>query len=246
MPKSAKNEDLLKEIRDNYDYCVNYWRDIREEAQTDMRYIAGDPWEPKERKAREDAGRPCMALDELNQYVNQLINDVRQNKRAITVVPKGAGANDKTSELIQGIIRNIEYKSNAQAAYVTAFENACNRSYGYFRISTQYVSESSFEQEIRIKRIPNPDTIYLDPDSKEADCSDMSYAFVIDTLTKKEFKRRFPEAELQDFSAQQLIDNPQWVKEESIQIAEYWKIKKTKRKLLLVNGEAGSYEGLSG
>lgn len=82
-PPARKDEDVLEELRERFRYATNAWRKIREEGQKDIRYLAGDPWEAKDRQIREDAGRPCLTLDELGQYVNQGINDLRQNKRGV-------------------------------------------------------------------------------------------------------------------------------------------------------------------
>lgn len=241
MPK-PNNEALLKEIRDNFDYCVNEWREIRKEAADDMRLLAGDPWDPQERAARSVKGqeRPCISLDLCNQYVNQVVNDVRQNPRGVTVVPTGEGANDKTAELRQGRIREIEYRSNAMTAYTTAFESAVSRSYGYFRIDKKYESPTSFFQELSVGRIPNPDTIYLDPDAREADFSDMGYAFELESIRRKDFAKLYPKAETINFSAEQAQEYSQWVQEDHIQIAGYWRVEITKRNLLSlnVNGKA--------
>lgn len=240
--KSAKgNKALLEEIRENYDYAMAAWREIREQATLDMNYIAGDPWDPKARRQREDLGRPCVSFDELNQYCNQVINNVRQSKTSVTVLPVGAGANDKTAEARQGIIRQIEYDSKAQAADITAFENALQRSYGYSRVDTEYVSPASFEQKICVKRIPNPDTVLFDPDCKEADCSDATYCFVVDVLRWKDFKRKYPKAKTVSFTTNDMTAAPSWVKPDSIQIAEYWKVELKKRKLLLMPLEAAKH-----
>lgn len=235
---SADDRDLLIEIRENYDYAMAAWKDIREEATLDMNYIAGDPWDPKVRRQREDLGRPCVSFDELNQYCNQVINNVRQSKTSVTVLPVGAGANDKTAEARQGIIRQIEYDSKAQAADITAFENALQRSYGYSRVDTEYISPTSFEQKICVKRIPNPDTVLFDPDCKEADCSDATYCFVVDVLRWQDFKRKYPKAKTVSFTTNDMKAAPSWVKPDSIQIAEYWKVERKKRKLLLMPLEA--------
>ena len=85
-----QDEALLKEIRENFEYALRYWKEIREEGDTDMRYVSGDPWDESEKKLREAQKRPCLVFDELNQYTNQLINDVRQNKRAVKVDPTGS------------------------------------------------------------------------------------------------------------------------------------------------------------
>jgi hypothetical protein len=81
------NEALLKEIREEFDYYSDAWREILDEGRDDMQYLSGDPWTQAEKDARENAGRPIVSFDELTQYVNQIINDVRMNKRSIKVTP---------------------------------------------------------------------------------------------------------------------------------------------------------------
>jgi hypothetical protein len=247
MPRpDNKNEKLLTEIREHFTYASEQWRSIREEAKKDMRYISGDPWDPAHKQKRMAKDRPCLTFDELNQYVNQLINDARQNKRSIKVMPMGSGANDKTAEFRQGMIRQIEYKSNAQTAYLTAFENAASRSYGYFRIGVRYVQglSASFDQELYIGRIPNPDTVFMDPDFKEFDGSDMDWCYVIDNYSKEKYKKKFPGAEIRDFTAEHMDIATQWISDDRVQVGEYWTVEKSKRTLMLFEGDeqATGYE----
>ena len=143
-----------KEIRDQFSHDTAELEEIRREANKDMRVIEGNPWSDDDRLQRTDAGRPCLSFDELGQYMNQAINDVRQNKRGIIVTPVGGGATDKTAEFRQGKIRDIEYRSNAQQAYTTMYGNAVQRGYGFLRLVPRYVQESvsepdagSFDQE---------------------------------------------------------------------------------------------------
>lgn len=235
----TKNEKLLKEIRDRFDYCTDMWKDIREAAKVDMQYVSGNPWPEAEVLKRKAKGRPCLTFDEISQYTNQLVNEIRQNKRAVNVVPRGYGANDKTAELRGDLIREIEYKSNAQSAYSCAFENICHRSYGGWKIVRQYVSDKGFEQELRIVRIPNPDSSYPDPDCKEADYSDAMYWFLLDLVPRKEYKRKYPKATITDFNDDQKQAASNWIKEDQIQVAEYWRIELKKRNLLQVKGPDG-------
>lgn len=235
----TKDEKLLKEIRENFAYASDQWRDIRDEAKKDIRYISGDPWEPKEKEERDDTGRPYLALDELNQYVNQLINDVRAQKRAVKVIPDGEGANDKSSENRGNIIRGIEYRSNAQAAYICAFENAAQRSYGYIGIRPEYENDKSFNQVLCIKRIPNPDMVLPDPDTKKQDGSDMRWCFELDFIPRKQFERRYPDAEVKDFTPEDIELAPEWISDRHVLVAAYWKIKIKYRTLLQVEGPDG-------
>src|SRR5690349_14521589 len=129
---SEKNEALLQEIRDDYRYFSTYWEETRKERRIDLRYICGDPWDEKDRKAREAAGRPCINHDELGQYVNQFVSNLRSNKRGIKIEPAGNGANDQTARLRQDKARTIEYRSKAQDVYLRAARDMAEGSYGFF------------------------------------------------------------------------------------------------------------------
>lgn len=232
-------EKLLAEIRNRFDYAKTYWDDIYTAGDEDMKFVALDPWPAAEKRMREQAVRPCLVMDEINQNVNQLINAVRQNKRSVKVVPRGFGANDKTAELRGDLIREIEYKSNAQSAYICGFENICNRSYGGWKIVRRYVNEKSFDQELRIVRIPNPKSSYPDPDCKEQDFSDAKFWFLLDLCPRSEYKKKYPEATIVDFDSEQYKQATNWITEDTVQVAEYWKVILTNRLLHLVKSPTG-------
>src|SRR5258708_7037868 len=87
MPETNPNSALLKEIRENYTIFKQEWQPIVDEGDRDMLAVGGDPWEAKEREFRDKYDRPILTWDELSPYVNQLVNDLRQNKRAIKINP---------------------------------------------------------------------------------------------------------------------------------------------------------------
>jgi len=220
----SKNDTLLREIREDYTYFRDYWRENYEESKIDLRYVSGDPWEPDDRRAREDNNRPVISPDELEQYLNQAINNLRQNKRAIKVNPAGSGAEDKDADRRSAIIRGIEYKSNAQAAYTNAFESAINCAFGFFRVTTKTVSKDG-EVEPRIKIIENPLSVLIDPDAKEADFSDQKRCFVLDVMRERDFASRYPKAQKKSFTADDIAAAPDWLMgKETVLVAEYWRI----------------------
>jgi hypothetical protein len=236
MPKHKRADDeaILKELRDRFEYALNQWKDNRQESDTDMRFLSGQAWDADELTERDDEGRPALNFDELNQFPNQLINDVRQNKRAVKVDPTGSGQTDEEAELRGGMIRDIEYTSSAQAAYVTGFEAAAQRGMGTWAYRTKYTDDASFNLHLEVRRIANQASVVIDPDFKEADASDMEYAFIVDELSREEFKRRFPDAEVIDFSEADIrVVGNQWIDEKRVQVAEYYRVTREKRKLLL-------------
>lgn len=216
------DELLVREIREDFSYFRDFWRENHDEAKIDLQYIAGDPWKSSDRQEREDNNRPVLSPDELSQYQNATINNLRQNRRAIKVSPKGSGANDKDAEARSAIIRGIEYKSNAQSAYTNAFENQINCGFGFFRVTTKIISKDD-EVEPRIKGIENPLSVLLDPNAKEADFSDQKRCFVMDVRRQRDFAKQYPKAEKRSFSADDIAAAPDWFASENILIAEYWR-----------------------
>lgn len=219
---------LLEEIRENYETAFESFQPSMSEGDKDIQFILNDGWNEGEKALRRKPGseRPMVNCDQLNQYTNIVINEVRQHPRQIKISPAGYGATAKLAELRENRLRAIQYRSDAQAAYLTAMENACQRSYGYARVILRYVSETSTDQEIVIQRIPNPNSVLFDPACREIDCSDAEFCFVLENFTKKAFKRRWPRAKITDFDATYSTDYPLWIKDKHIQVAEYWKVHK--------------------
>jgi hypothetical protein len=241
--REKKGDDaLLEEIRDRYTYANDQWEPIRKAAKRDMQFVGGDPWDPKDRKAREDAGRVCLSLDELHQYFNQLINDVRANPRAPKFDPTGNGASAKTSEFYQGKMREIEYRSQAQIAYTTAFQNAVHQSYGWLRFSSKWMPKG-FVQDLWIESIENPDLVLGDPDALRPSSSDQRYLFYLQERSIKEFKREFPEAEVTNFTPEVISQAPAWIKPERIMLAEYWKVEPVTKELVQMQMPDGTTRG---
>lgn len=249
-----QSDPLLAEIRRRFQYAQDEWRDIREEGRHDMRVVAGDPWDATDKRQRIDAGRPALSMDEIGQYVNQLVNDVRQHQRAIQVTPVGDGANDASAEFRQDLIRQIEYHSKAQDAYTCGFENAVQRSYGFWRVASRYVTDrlttdtagtlsaSLLDQELVIEPIVNPDLVLIDPDFQRPDGSDMKWAFEYERWPVAEYKKQWPKAVVRDASPELTRAYPAWVQPESIQVAAYWSIEHTTTTVYAVPGPDGSFQ----
>jgi hypothetical protein len=226
----TKNDALLKRIRERYRYAMDKWRRNRTEGQKNMRYVSGDPWDDEDRNARK--GRPTVCADQLNQFVNQVVNTARQNPRGIIVDPAGDGATEELAEYRENRIRAIEYGCNASQAYINGLQAAVERNVGYWKVGRIYVSDETDEQEIIILPVLNPDAILLDPDYKELDGSDIKWAFELDKLTLEEFEREYPDAERRSFAADDFGgDANDWYDGKSIVVASYWEIQTSPKKV---------------
>ena len=232
------------EIRSAYQDYRDAWREIRDEATDDMRAISPEgPWTDEDRDARKGSGRPCIHLDQLNQFLAQVNGNVRKSKRAIKAIPKGNGANDQDAQKRSAAIMGIEERSQAQPIYLNAFQSMIERSYGFAVIRTEYRDDSSFDMEILIKPVMNPDTVLLSPYFKQPDASDIPDAFFLDLIPKADFKKKYPKARVTDFGDQDLNDSTitDWIKDKYLQMGEYWKVQSTFETLLLVETAKGPF-----
>ena len=218
------DETLLQEIRDNYDYGRAEWRHVYDNGDVDANFAAGNPWPPEELAQRQAVGRPACVLDELGQYINQAINNLRANKRGVKLDPEGRGTDEKTAYYNEGRIRQIENKSKAQSAYIGMFDSMIVRGFGFCKLKAEFVNPDDFNQEMRVERVADPNTILIDPDFKKADASDMKWAFELSKMSLTDFLRAFPHAEKRSFNEDDArVIGPEWYDGKNLIIANYWR-----------------------
>ena len=201
MPKN-KDDDLLQEIKIRFSEAYDAASPDYDLQIDDLEFLAnedGAQWPTDIKNDRKADGRPCLTINKLPAFCDQIIGDLRQNSPAIKVKPVDSKADPETAEKLTGLIRNIETQSVAELVYDTAAASAVQCGIGRFRILTQYSADDVFEQDIRIKRIKNPFTVFWDPASQEYDHSDARYCFLTEKMSRDEFQRQYPEATLQEF-----------------------------------------------
>jgi hypothetical protein len=219
-----KDEKLIQEAKQRFQRCEDHEAEVRPLFKEDLRFANADPdngyqWPTAMRRAREADSRPCLTINKVKQHNRQITNDARQNKPSVRVYPVDSGADQKTADILNGIIRHIEANSSADTAYDTAAEFAVDAGIGYWRVVTDYVGDDTFDQEIFIKRVKNPLNIYLDPDIQEADGSDARFGFVFEDMPKDEFEASYPNAEPVNWDAPKDV----WCTKDTIRVAEYFK-----------------------
>lgn len=237
--EASDDEKLLETARARFKICEAAEREFRTKALEDLKFSAGDQWHAGDKNSRELDGRPCLVINRMPQFIRQITNDQRQNRPAMKASPVDDKGTVEIAEIMQGLIRHIEYDSGADAAYDTAFDHAVRMGRGFYRAITVYEDDDSFHQKILIKRIRNSLTVYLDPSSTEPDGSDAEYGFVTEALEAREYKDQYPDSEVSTMNDYASLGDsmPDWFPNGGVRIAEYYyKVYKPKRIFLLSNG----------
>lgn len=256
----SKESDIMSTMRFRLNMAISAYSESREDELDDLRFFAGSPdnqWQwPADVLATRGSvqgqtinARPCLTINKLPQHVRQVTNDQRQNRPSGKVIPADDRADPKVAEIFDGMVRHIEYASDADVAYDTASENQVTYGEGYIRLVTEYCDDKTFEQDIRIKRVRNSFSVYMDPTIQDPCGADAEYCFITEDLTKDEYERQFPDAmPMSSIQVQGVGDDSltNWINEDVVRIAEYFYAVYTPSKLNLYPGnqafDAGSPE----
>jgi gas vesicle protein len=239
----ARKQKILDEGLELFDVANKIWQDVYTAGNDDVRFIAGiDQWPQNIKNDREGSGRPCLTINQLPQFVRQVTNDQRQNRHRIRVRPFDDSSDIATAEVYQGLVRHTENISNAQQAYDTGFDWAVRAGLGFWRITTDYEDEGSFELEAYIKRIKDINKVVYDPFIQEADGSDANFAFVFEDIPKKVYEEDYPNSAAVGYPTSALSGNSVgWVQEETVRVAEFFVRRYTKRTLELYTDNQGNF-----
>lgn len=238
-----KEEKILEEARERYEKGSSWWKDAFNAYEDDVSFLYGDQWPESVRKERELENRPCLTINRLPAFVAQVVSDMRQNSPTVQIHPIDDDSDPDTADVLEGLVRQIEYQSNADQAYDTAGETSVAGGLGAFRVVTEYSDDSSFDQDIQVKREVDPTKIIWDPAAKEYDKSDANWCFVEEYLTEDEFEDAYPDAERSDWESDHRYDG--WLTDNGVRVVEYW-CKKPDVKLLamLETGETVDINGI--
>jgi hypothetical protein len=244
VPSAIPADSRIQEAIDFLKFSNEADTENRQKGLDDLKFSSGDQWPIEVQNSRHLEARPCLTINKLDAYVRQIVNQMRQSRPRMRAHSMNSEANAKVADVITGIFKHIEVNSDADTAYDTAGEYAVRIGWGYWRVVTDYVREDSFDQEIYIRPIDNPFSVYFDPNSIQPDGSDAEKVLITTLMSKDDFKIQYPEADDGgDFNQRGTGDfDPDWVQKEDIRVAEYFYVERKKTKLLLLSDGTKVYK----
>ena len=256
-PTTTPNEqsDVLATMRHRFQMAMSAYSESREDELDDLRFMAGSPdnqWQwPADVLATRGSvqgqtinARPCLTINKLPQHVKQVTNEQRQNRPSGKVIPADDKGDVEVAEIFEGMVRHIEYMSDSDVVYDTACENQVTYGEGYFRILTEYCYDNSFDQDLRLGRIRNAFSVYMDPMIQDPAGQDAEWCFISQDIEKDEYERQYPDAApITSIMSQGVGDDSlsQWINENTIRIVEYFYYTHTPTKLNLYPGNQAFY-----
>ena len=249
--------NILATARSRLDMAIGALSESREDEIDDLKFYAGSPdnhWQwPADVLATRGAvqgqtinARPCLTINKLPQHVRQVTNDQRQNRPSGKVIPADDKADVAVAEIFNGMVRHIEYISDADVAYDTACENQVSYGEGYIRVLTEYCDDDTFDQDIKIGRIRNSFSVYMDPTIQDPCGSDAKWCFITEDISKADYERMYPDsAPITTLQSLGVGDQnlSQWLNEDTIRIADYYYVDYDRATLNLYPGNITAFAG---
>lgn len=217
---SEENADLLRIARERADEGATYWKDTWELAEEDLRFLSGDQWPEQVRTERAEENRPVLTNNVLPTFVDRIVGDQRKNKPSImisgtnpsrvkqkVVTEDGQEVEEEVelkisningtkeyslAQVMQGVIRGIEYNCDAEDAYDESFQAEVESSLSYLRVRGDYVADDTFEQDLLIEAIENQFSVIIDPSFKKAAAGDMNWCLIDEMMDKDVFEKEYP------------------------------------------------------
>lgn len=222
MKKVVDENDVIQRAREAFKLDYEAFRESYEEMIEDLYFGQGiGQWPDAVRVQRMSDKRPCLRINKMPQFVDRVLGDLRQARPSIKIRPMDDKSDADTADVITGIMRNIEAQSDAEMVYDSGAEAMVRCGYGAWRVITDYISDDSFDQEIRIERIKNQFGVILDSSAKRWDRSDGRRAFVYEDMPRSVFKKRWPKADPCPWSGGGK-DLGDWVTEDTLRVAEFF------------------------
>ena len=234
LTKKAETE-LLERVQDRFDIMYDADDDNRRAGLEDLKFvnIPGEQWDANMKQER--GMRPCYEFNKLRISAKRIINDMRANR------PQGKvraveGGDVETAEINEGLIRNIWNVSDGDTIIDNAAEFQVNAGMAAWRVTTEYNDDGAFDQDIVIKPIQNPFTLYCDPAARDFLKRDADDWILTEKITFKAYEAKYgKDTEKSDFQDSMEFDDDQnWTDEERVRVAEYWYKEPYKKELWLM------------
>lgn len=223
---------VLMEAKERFAQVQDYEAKFRQLYIADVKFANGDSdngwqWDSDMLGARTADDRPCLTVNKVAPLVLLIVNDARKNKPSIKVKPIGENVTVEAAKIWMGLFRHIEKLSNAQSIYDEAVESQVEGGVAYWRVTTGFVDDESFDQEIRIEPVADQMGVYLDNNIKRKDGSDAMFGFVFEEIPRKQFQIEYPSIRLPPVGSTtfQEADVYNWISQDTVRVAEYYRIR---------------------
>lgn len=214
-----ETEELtIDDCKELLEKAESFWSTPHATFKSDYLFAQGkNQWESELEEKRRTAHRAVKTYNIVPGFIRPLVNAVKQAPPSISLYPASQDTDKESAKILGGVIRHIEYCSNAQRAYTHALEQVAEGGLGAWRVipttkknkTTRYTNDVVQTQfgprmipkknvelvdktEISIQQIDDPTSIYFDPSATLPDFSDANWVLYKRELSVVDYAREYP------------------------------------------------------
>jgi len=234
---SQADKKILKEVQDRFTKAVDEDEENNRLALDDLNFVGvdGAQW-PEEVKAMRTAdGRPCLTIDKMSAFIDQVVGDQRMNRPSIKVIPVDSKGDPEVARILGGWIKHVQHVSKADIAIDHGFEHAVTCGVGAMRVVTKYINDTSFDQDAYIEKVDNALAIYWGK-HLEYDCSDAKYCIIVSDMDRDEYKEKYNK-EPMEFNTVSNEYVAGWCTKDTVRLVEYFVKEPRKQVIYLLDDD---------
>lgn len=196
-------------------------------------------WEPNIAARLDAQKRPRYTFDKVTPIIETMMSDVENMEFGCNVKPDGNGSAKDVAETFEGMIRTIQNMSRFDSVTRRTARRLMRRGFDAWIVKAKYKDEWSFDQDLFIEAIPNSiNRVWVSDTCTKEDSSDSNAAYVLTSLSKEDYKRKFPNGKCISVDDSDMSEDISDYEPEVVTIAERYYRKEAKVEIAqLTNGQ---------
>jgi hypothetical protein len=195
---STENQNKLKLIKTQISESYKYFQENYERYQKFMKFVYDTSLSSDDVSKLLVLKKPNIEFNILEAYINRRIGEFEQHEPSLDVrAADGLSVEQIDDSLLKQIdvmedhIRDLLEGIDSDGLRTNLFKDTMGGGFSVAEVYTDYVSDLSFEQQIKIERVFDPTLCGFDPLAKTSHKGDGEYAFKIFPRTKEEFEEEW-------------------------------------------------------
>lgn len=190
---SVNRDDQARQNWQRYEYgrMRGHQSYCRHARTAENFYLGGGrQWDPDDRQALEEEGRPALEFNQVKHKINTAIGYQIQNRMDIAYRPRGNGADESVARALTKVAKQVQDNTGLHWLETQVFADGLIQQRGYFDIRISY--RDSLLGEICVTDL-DPLDVIPDPDAKSYDPDKWQDVIITRWLTLDEIEESYGE-----------------------------------------------------
>lgn len=249
MPQLArKYTDRLEDLKKDVDAWQSYNQANVDRFHQFRRFVFDTSLTGQDIAVLNEQGTPTLEFNILEAYISSLRGEFAKQQPSIQVRAADGIPPQMIDEtfveqrrVVEAHLKAIFFDAQNDKMEYDIYTDLLSGGFSAARVYTDYVSEKSFEQSIRVERLLDPTLGGWDVMATESHKGDGRFCYVLYPMAKADFEERFGKERTKDISFTRSLNGFSWSyrdgKEDFIMVCEYYgKVRKREKILQLTNG----------